>query len=134
MFLSLIISYFIATYNIDAVRVGIIYNTSLTLSGFNITVQKSTCKQCLCMMFNITSNSSIQSLNCYANSNNNVTCQMFTADMYISSSFFQLMNSTNSTFYFLQLPSINESTTVATTTLSSKYLLQIPAVYFIDKS
>ncbi|CAF3471975.1 unnamed protein product, partial [Rotaria socialis] len=116
---SLIIPYFIATPYIDAILVGVIYNSSLAVSNLNVTLQKSSCENCLCMMLNETNNNSIQSLNCYTNSGNNVSCQIFTTYVYASSSFFQMIYDSNSIFYFRQLPSINESTTVAATTTSS---------------
>jgi hypothetical protein len=123
MFLALIIPYLIATNCISAIPVGIIYNASLILSDINITVQASTCKECLCISLNATGNNSIVSLNCYTHNGSYVTCQMFTADMYLNSSFFKMITNSNTTFYFQQLPSINQLTITAATAISSNYFL-----------
>ncbi|CAF4590424.1 unnamed protein product [Rotaria socialis] len=119
MFLALMIPYIIAASCIDASLVGIIRNASLVLSNFNITVEESSCQTCLCKMFNSTGNDSIVSLNCYVYSSNRVTCQMFTMDMYINSPAFHMIGNVNSTFYFLQLPSIQESTKIVEAAISS---------------
>lgn len=126
MFLTLIIFYFIATDCIDANRIGIIYNASLNLSTSSISIieQGSTCNECLCIGFNEARNNSILSLNCYTNNSNYVSCQMFTIDMYLRSLFFQMVNDSKSTFYFKQLPSfINQSTVTVATDITSKYFL-----------
>ncbi|CAF4219838.1 unnamed protein product [Rotaria socialis] len=119
MFLALMIPYIIAASCIDASLVGIIRNASLILSNFNITVEESSCQTCLCEMFNSTGNNSIVSLNCYAYSSNRVTCQMFTMDMYLNSLAFHMIDNVNSTFYFLQLPTIQESTKIVEAAISS---------------
>ncbi|CAF2049441.1 unnamed protein product [Rotaria magnacalcarata] len=119
MFLALMIPYIIAASCIDASLVGVIRNASLILSNFNITVEESSCQACLCEMFNSTGNNSIVSLNCYVYSSNRVTCQMFTMDMYLNSPAFHMIDNVNSTFYFLQLPSIQESTKIVEAAISS---------------
>ncbi|CAF2156910.1 unnamed protein product [Rotaria magnacalcarata] len=119
MFLALMIPYIIAASCIDASLVGIIGNVSLILSNFNITVDESSCQACVCKMFNPTGNNSIVSLNCYVYSSNRVTCQMFTMDMYLNSPAFHMLDNVNSTFYFLQLPSIQESTKIVEAAISS---------------
>lgn len=83
-------------------------------------------------MFNATSNITFQSLNCYVNDGNNVTCQMFTTDMYLNSSFFQIIGDARSTFYFRSLPSINELTTASTITTAG-YITILSEHRFIMK-
>ncbi|CAF2130280.1 unnamed protein product [Rotaria magnacalcarata] len=117
MFLALMIPYIIAASCIDATLMGVIGN--LILSNFNVTVEESSCQTCLCKMFNSTGNNSIVSLNCYVYSGNRVTCQMFTMDMYLNSPAFHMIGNVNSTFYFIQLPSIQESTKIVEAPISS---------------
>lgn len=132
MLLVQLISCLIAITYIGAVPVGLIPNSSLALSSSNITIQQSSCKKCVCMMFNATSNITFQSLNCYVNDGNNVTCQMFTTDMYLNSSFFQIIGDARSTFYFRSLPSINELTTASTITTAG-YITILSEHRFIMK-
>jgi hypothetical protein len=93
------------------IQVGVIQNASLIASG---TIINATCNQCICTM--LTSIQNVRSFNCVPL---NGTCELFTN--YSSSFVYKMQYESNSTFYFLQLPSI---ATVATThmTATSTYI------------
>ncbi len=112
----LIIVLFIVLNCINAIQIGTIYNTSLVLIPNGMTMNASTCYDCLCFMLTSTENRSILSLNCISNDNNSVTCQLFDETTYRSYSFSQIKTDINSTFYFRQLPSINSPEATAMTT------------------
>jgi hypothetical protein len=112
----LIIFLFIVLNCINAIQIGTIYNASLILILSGMTMNASTCDDCLCSMLISTENRSILSLNCFSNDRNSVTCQLFDETTYRYSSFSQMKTDINSTFYFRQLPSIDSSETTAMTT------------------
>lgn len=125
MLTASIILYLITIISTDGKIVGIIRNASLLTSNNSITLQESSCEMCLCVMWNGMGNDSILSLNCLTNSNNTVTCVMFTESIYLSSSVFGMVNDVSSTFYFQQLPSVNNSTSTTLSSTSSNYFLKI---------
>jgi len=119
-FIAIIIVFLTANNGISAVRVGIIRNTSLMLTdSSNITMNRSTCNECVCDMLTITGNSSIVSFNCYMNGIDRVVCQLFTMTDYWFSSFYKIETNFNSTFYFLQLPLNNQSEIATTGTVTT---------------
>lgn len=86
----------------------------------------SSCNECLCTMLSLTTqNSSIASFNCFLIDIVQVTCQYFTVIDYQSSPFYELNNDSNSTFYFLQLPSNNLSQTTATPQGTVSYVFKL---------
>jgi hypothetical protein len=119
MLFALNLVLFCVLQSVDAVRVGIIQNASLLINCSHLTMNASTCNECSCIMLNLTQNTSILSLNCHVTSGIGVSCDLFTAATYLSSCFYQMENNTNSTFYFQQLPSINQSATEAATTVQT---------------
>ena len=108
--ISIVTVLFILFPHIQTVQIGIIQNASLILmnTGINIT-NETTCQNCLCQMLNINGNLSIVSLNCFIKNVNSVTCQLFTMINYQIASFYEMQSNTNSTFYFLQLPTKQQS-------------------------
>ena len=105
-----------------AAPAGMIYNTSLTIiPSSNITMNKSTCQECLCTIVTTMENSSIVSFNCYVKDISTVVCQLFTMANYWFSSFYSMESNFNSTFYLLKLPSNDQSmiTTINTDVASS---------------
>jgi hypothetical protein len=118
-FFSLIIILFTAANAISGIRVGIIQNASLINVNANLTVNALACNECLCAMLASTGNLSIVSLNCYTINSTSVSCPLFTTASYFSSSLCRMENSSNSIFYFLELPSSNQSQTTATTTVTT---------------
>jgi hypothetical protein len=104
-FLAMIIIYLVANNAVSAVSIGLIRNASLMMiSSSNITLNRSTCDECLCAMLMSTGNSSIVSFNCYIKQITSVVCQLFTVTDYQISTFYQVDTNFNSIFYFLQLP------------------------------
>jgi hypothetical protein len=125
-FIAIIIVLFATNNAISAIRVGFIRNTSLMLTvSSNITMNQSTCDECVCATLVIPGNSSIVSLNCYINDIYRVVCKLFTMTDYWFSSFYKIETNFNSTFYFLQLPFSNQSekTTTDTVTTSQSRIL-----------
>ncbi len=119
-FIAIIIVFLAVNNSISAVRVGIIRNASLMLTvSSNITINRSTCNECVCVTLAITGNSSIVSLNCYINDIYRVVCQLFTMTDYWFSSFYKIETNFNSTFYFLQLPLSNPTETAITDIVTS---------------
>ena len=111
MLWSLIILSFLSLDRSSALHIGKIYNASLGTDLFNLTINASTCEECLCLMMNSTSTDFIQSFNCLTSEINDVNCELFTNATYFNSSFYQMIAQLNSTFYFQQLPSINPTET-----------------------
>jgi hypothetical protein len=103
--IALIFVYFVVNNIISAVPVGVIHNASLMMiSSSSITINLSTCDQCVCAMLMSTGNSSIVSFNCYVQNTAVVICELFTMTNYQIFTFYQMETNINSTFYFLQLP------------------------------
>ena len=120
MLVACLLLYGIATAAIRAAQVGVIPYASLAMSGPAGTLTRATCSECLCAMFNSTGNTSILSLNCYANTPSSVTCDMFTWWTYLSSSNLGMVSNSSNRFYFVQLPpSVEVETTTAMTTGTS---------------
>jgi hypothetical protein len=95
---------------VRTMRIGIIRNASLILMpSINITMNGSTCNDCLCTMLMNTGNSSIVSFNCYIKAIDDVVCQLFTMTNYQISSIYHIETNMNSTFYFLYLSFNNQS-------------------------
>ncbi len=95
---------------VRTMRIGIIRNASLILMpSTNITMNGSTCNDCLCAMLMNNGNSSIISFNCDIKDIDDVVCQLFTMTNYQISSFYRIETNTNSTFYFLHIPFNNQS-------------------------
>lgn len=118
-FIAIILIFLTVNNVICAMHVGIIRNVSLRfMFPFNVSMNESTCNECLCVMLTTTGNSSIVSFNCHTKDINSVVCQLFTIANYRYSSFYEIETNFNSTFYFLQLPSNDPSimTTVDTVT------------------
>ena len=105
---------------VAAILMGTIPNASLLVSSPTVTQVQAACDVCLCMMFTSTGNASILSLNCYSNSPSSVTCEMFTLETYLTSSFFGMKINSSSRFFFRQLPSSNASGTTVVTATSRK--------------
>ena len=102
---------------IRARSVGIIRSSSLRLNpSSNITIYRSTCYECLCDMFTVTGN---VSLNCFMLNTSRVACQLFHEGDYQTSSSHQIQGNTNSIFYFLQLPSDHPSIMTTTNPLTT---------------
>ncbi len=118
-FLALIIICFTIASRITAIRVGIIQNASIINLYSNLTMNASTCNECLCTMMTSTENLTILSFNCYTNNNSSVSCELFTTATYLSSSLYRMETNSSFTFYFQQLPSINQSETTAATTIAA---------------
>ncbi len=70
-------------------------------------------------MMTSTENLTILSFNCYTNNNSSVSCELFTTATYLSSSLYRMETNSSFTFYFQQLPSINQSETTAATTIAA---------------
>ena len=116
---NIIIFFLVFDNAILAARVGIIYNTLLTIAPpSSMTMNRSTCHECVCAMLKSTGNSSIVSFHCYKKSNNSVECRLFTKINYSASHVTSIEINLNSTFYFLQLPPNNQSTIVTTNTVT----------------
>jgi hypothetical protein len=96
MFTTLFTFWLIAISDISAISVGVIYHASLITSNSNMTMNALNCNECLCTMFT----SSIFSLNCFANNNNGVICQLFPDGIYLGLSSSQMEINLSSTFYF----------------------------------
>ena len=100
----------------DAVQLGRIQNASLTISGFPQTISGTTCDDCSCAMFASAESDPIVSLNCFENNVSEVICELFTADDYLTSSFFRMEDNSSGRFVFRQLPPTDDvSTTFGTT-------------------
>ncbi|CAF0745890.1 unnamed protein product [Adineta ricciae] len=91
-FISMII--FLCT---KSIQIGFIQNVSLTPESAYPKLYNGSCEQCVCAMIN--SNKTIVSLNCYRT---NSTCHLFGKALQTSRSY--LNTTSNTTFYFLQLP------------------------------
>ena len=102
--------------NIGAMRVGIVYNASLAMNGTYPKINASSCHECLCTMLYSSQNISILSLNCHTISINAVSCEMFTLAIHPDSSLFHMERNSNSTYYFQQFPTANQSISTTTTT------------------
>jgi hypothetical protein len=111
--------FFCALTTVGSIRVGIIQNASLFTNCSYLTMNASTCNECSCTMLYPVQNVSILSLNCYVNSSSSVSCELFIGAAYLSSCSYQIKNNSTSTFYFQRLPSINQLTTVAVTTMQT---------------
>jgi hypothetical protein len=85
----------------------------------NVIIYRSKCNQCLCAMFDTSTNSSISSLNCFANSSNSVVCQLFVNAAYLGLNSSQMKIDLNSTFYYPLLSPDNQSATVSVVTSTS---------------
>jgi hypothetical protein len=118
-FFSLIIILFTTANGISGIHVGTIQNASLINVSSNLTMNALTCNVCLCSMLASTGNLSIVSFNCYTINSTSVSCPLFTTATYLSSSLCRMETSLNSTFYFLQLPSSNQSQTTAAMTVTT---------------
>ena len=117
-----IISFFFLAFDnaVLALRVGLIRNVSLAILPFsNITMNASTCNECRCTMLKSIGNSSIVSFNCYEMNITSVVCQLFTKANYSLSFVNHIESNVYSTFYFLQLPSNNQSTMTTTNTITT---------------
>ena len=115
-FLTLTLVLVAATYPVGAIRVGIIYNASLATFPASMMITNAfSCNECVCTMLNFTESSLTLSLNCYANTSPNVNCEWFSAATYRSAYDYQMQSSSNSTFYFQQLPSSIQSETTSAT-------------------
>lgn len=99
---------------VHALNIGVIAKTSLFINCSHLTMNTSTCSDCLCAMSSLPTNASIASLNCHTHSNVSAQCQLFTTEAYGSLCFYRMENNSNSTFYFKQLPSTNQSITTTT--------------------
>jgi hypothetical protein len=128
---AMIIVYLAVNNPICAVRVGVIYNASLMMvSSSNITINGSTCNECVCAMLMSSGNSSIVSFNCYITNMTSVMCQLFTMINYQVSSIYQLQTDLNSIFYFLQLPLNNQSQTTTTEGRSLYFIVSVSKFTF----
>jgi hypothetical protein len=115
-FIEIIIVYLAVNNVISAMPVGIIHNASLMMMfSSNITINNSTCSQCVCTMLMSSGNSSVVSFNCYITNITSVSCQFFTMANYQISTFYQMVTNVNSTFFFLQSPSNNQTQTTTST-------------------
>jgi len=119
MLFALNLVFFCTFASVGSIYIGIIRNASLITNCSHLTMNVSTCNECSCTMLNLSQNVSILSLNCYVNSSSSVSCELFTAATYLSSCSYQMENNSNSTFYFQQLPSSNQSLTVTMTTIQT---------------
>lgn len=101
--LSILCTFFI---NVQTTKLlGIIRNASLFLSPtLNNTIDGTTCQNCLCKILAETEGSLFTSFNCRIESINQVTCELFKLNNFITSSFYEIQTDQNSTFYFLELP------------------------------
>jgi hypothetical protein len=108
MLLALNLVFFCVLTTVGSIRVGIIKNASLFTNCSYLTMNASTCNECSCAMLYPVQNVSILSLNCYVNSSSSVSCELFIGVAYLSSCSYQIKNDLSSTFYFQQLPPINQ--------------------------
>lgn len=128
LMVMIIVSLFVS-YTISTVRVRLIHNSLLLLPlSSNITINQSTCNECLCAMLSTTGNSSIVSFNCCIKDIDHVFCQLFTITDYQIFSSYEIKPNLNSTFYFLQLPSKN---LLQTTSVDTPTTFQSRVLYFI---
>ena len=100
-----------------AALIGQISNASLLIAPINTTINATTCNECLCNMIR---SSEILSLNCFQTTVNQVTCPMFTQYTYTVALAYRVESSSNSTFYFQQLPPEFPTTTVSITTATGQ--------------
>ncbi len=119
MLFALNLVFFCVLPNINSMRIGIIRNASLLTNCSYLTMNVSTCNECLCTMLNSSQNVSILSLNCHINNISSVSCELFIAATYLNGCSYQMENNFNSSFYFQQLPSTNQSISVVTTTVQT---------------
>ena len=93
-----------------AVTYGVIRNTSVKIISGNATNISGTCESCLCALI---SDPSLFAFNCFKN---NLTCEMhYEADQ---NKPYTLLDSTLSEYYFISLPTHQESTTFESTSIS----------------
>ena len=101
-----LIYFFIVQGKVLSITLGVIPNASVNASHGNMTIDRLTCDECLCEMINGSSNVSILAFNCLQYNGSQVTCQLFTASDYDQMSWFTMLNSVDSSFYFSELPTI----------------------------
>jgi hypothetical protein len=126
--------FFCVLTSVGSILVGIIQNVSLFTNCSYLTMNASTCNECSCTMLYLSKNDSILSLNCRVSNTSSVICDLFTTATYLSSCFYQMENNSNSTFYFQQLPSSNQSITAATATAQTLTGKKFALVAFQDWS
>ena len=96
------------TEGVTTTSVGIIRNASLTILNTSATTINGTCEECLCALL---VNSTVFSVNCF---HENLTCQLhFTENQ---NKPFVLIDSANTAFYFVSLPTYVASQSTDSTT------------------
>ena len=108
----ILIYFFIVQGKVLSITLGVITNASIHASHGNMTITRSTCDQCLCEMINGSSNVSILALNCLQYNSSQVKCQLFTTSDYDQMSWFTMLDSVGSSFYFSELPSISTTSEI----------------------
>ena len=95
-------------HDIKTVHIGLIRNASLALTyrSVNVIINETKCDYCLCQILRTDGFSSIVSFNCYIIKVNEVSCELFTQSSYLASSSYRLDVNRNSTFYFVELPTM----------------------------
>lgn len=111
--LILIVVFFVT--KTATMQVGVIYNASMITNHNPSKMNTSTCHECLCTMLHSSQNISILSLNCHVISINAVNCELFTMANYLNSSSFHIKRTSNSTYYFRQLPANSQFIPMETT-------------------
>ena len=119
--LSFVLS--IMIYDVEVIQIGIIRNASLILTSnrSSSTIEGNQCNKCLCKILNIDGFSSIVSFNCYIINMSKVSCDLFTRTNYQMSSDYRMNINLNSTFYFVELPSITIQHAPVVITRSDEY-------------
>ena len=121
--LSFVLS--IMIYDVEVIQIGIIRNASLVLTSnrSSSTIEGNQCNNCLCKILNIDGFSSIVSFNCYIINMSKVSCDLFTRTNYQMSSDYRMDVNLNSTFYFVELPSITIQHASVVITRSDDYIM-----------
>ena len=94
--------------NLNALSVGVIQHGLLVKSNVTLQVTRSTCNECLCLMFT----DSIGSMNCFSNQiTSYMTCEFFVGQFNPNLNSSRIKISFNSTFYYLlfQAPTCSTS-------------------------